>query len=784
MGSPLSGPFFPNEIVTFCYTINDWQQINCNYLQGIVPTFGNCWDPVSFNLNQEPINIITPLTTASTISSNSGLTGCIGNSSGNWSWFPSGSVTDNFTNNPLSAGWFFLTSYNSASNTCNGAPIDPDNSYGDGSINCNENFYDWQVCFQLKVSDQNILNLNDCSVSINTYSDGGIGIYSNTGCSGDLPTVLQLQKCENKQIKGVVFNDFNSNCLKDSIESFNSIPLTINIQPNNIFVQTQNGQWYLDSLPVGNYIATIETSGQWKATCSPTVSFTVSNPDSFVQVTSIGMKNTNPCTDPEISIIAPNFNQCLSNQIVYVEAKNLSTTSQVIYNSYADVKLDSFLTINSSTRLYTSLGNNTYRFQLDSLDLGQSKTWQISTTVSCSAQLGRTLTIQANLYPVELCNLDSTPNIISGIAPCLTAYDNSHLTINGLCTGDSVRFVIKNTGSIMDCFMPTRMFLDNVLQNADSVKLNANDSLVIKFLSDGRTWRLETEQHPLHPGNSHPNATVEACGNSTLVTANWTPNLVATMPQDDADPVVDIYCGVVSGSFDPNDKTGYPTGVDFGNYILPNQQMQYVIRFQNTGTDTAFKVVIRDTLETDLNIFSVVSGVSSHNYSFRMYGPRILEWTFNNIMLPDSFHSEPNSHGFVTFTVEQNENLPSGTSIDNSAAIYFDFNAPIITNVAHHEIQSELLTTGVDSKVAKGDVLVYPNPNNGLFKVELPSSLPSTPIRQQKITICNVMGQVVYISTPLNEQSIEIDLSKQPNGIYFLKVENGEMEWNKKVVKN
>ncbi len=204
------------------------------------------------------------------------------------------------------------------------------------------------------------------------------------------------------------------------------------------------------------------------------------------------------------------------------------------------------------------------------------------------------------------------------------------------------------------------------------------------------------------------------------------------------------------------------------------------------GKDPEFKN-FGDTLETDLNIFSVVSGVSSHNYSFRMYGPRILEWTFNNIMLPDSFNSEPNSHGFVTFTVEQNENLPSGTSIDNSAAIYFDFNAPVITNTSHHEIQRELLTTKVDSKdVSKGDIWVYPNPNNGLFKVELPSSVPFCCLSgvEGKLTICNVMGQIIYISTNLNNKSIEIDLSKQPNGIYFLKVENGGMEWNKKVVKN
>ncbi len=71
--------------------------------------------------------------------------------------------------------------------------------------------------------------------------------------------------------------------------------------------------------------------------------------------------------------------------------------------------------------------------------------------------------------------------------------------------------------------------------------------------------------------------------------------------------------------------------------------------------------------------------------------------------------------------------------------------------------------------------MVYPNPNNGMFKVELP-------VGMNKITICNVMGQIIYsIET---DKINEIDLSKQLNGIYFLKVENGEMEWNKKVVKN
>jgi uncharacterized repeat protein (TIGR01451 family) len=122
--------------------------------------------------------------------------------------------------------------------------------------------------------------------------------------------------------------------------------------------------------------------------------------------------------------------------------------------------------------------------------------------------------------------------------------------------------------------------------------------------------------------------------------------------------------------------------------ILPNQEVEYLIRFQNTGNDTAFTIVIRDTLQSDFDIFSVRSGVSSDNYDFRMYGPRVLEWTFNNIMLPDSNVNEPESHGFIKFTVRQNRDLPIGTLLENSAAIYFDFNPPIITNTYFHTIDT------------------------------------------------------------------------------------------------
>jgi uncharacterized repeat protein (TIGR01451 family) len=302
--------------------------------------------------------------------------------------------------------------------------------------------------------------------------------------------------------------------------------------------------------------------------------------------------------------------------------------------------------------------------------------------------------------------------------------------------------------------------VDGVLTYTDSIMIPGGETVILSYFGNGQTWILNAEQHPLHPGNSHPNAHVEACGD----TANWTPDIVNDFPQDDADPVVDIYCGVVTGSYDPNDKTGYPIGQTDQKYIQPNQQLQYVIRFQNTGTDTAFTVVIRDTLDTDLNIFTVTSGVSSHQYDFRMYGPRVLEWTFNNINLPDSTTDQEGSNGFVTFHVDQVPNLAPGTQINNDADIYFDFNDPITTNTTIHRIYEGFVSVlNVEELTQSGkSLLVYPNPTTHTITIKGEKNL------NQSFSIYDQMGREVFMGK-LN--GTEVNLSILSKGIYTLKIE-------------
>ena len=482
-----------------------------------------------------------------------------------------------------------------------------------------------------------------------------------------------------------IFNDIDQNCSQNAETGVEGV--SVSLQPGNyIATSNTNGVASFPTIPDGVYTATIDTTNlNWSTSCP--ISQTLSIQNGVADCIGFGLTNNNPCTDPDVSIYAPFLRRCLSNQKVYVSACNQTTATGVLNASYVDVELDPLMTVTASSLPYTAQGNNVFRFQTGNINPGQCVNFNITTTISCNALLGQTLCMDANLYPVEPCVLDTEPApMATGVTPCNLPWDQSSLSVDGWCQGDSVYFTITNTGELgggdMECYSPVRVYVDGVLTYFDSIMIQGGTTVTYSYFGNGQTWILQADQHPLHPGNSHPNAHVEACGDPT----NWTPDIVNDFPQDDADPVVDIYCGLVTGSYDPNDKTGFPVGIGQSHDILPNTDLQYVIRFQNTGTDTAFTVVIRDTLDTDLNIFTVTPGVSSHNYTFRMYGPRVLEWTFENINLPDSTSNEPESHGFATFQVKQVPNLAAGTEINNSVGIYFDLNDPIITNTTLHTI--------------------------------------------------------------------------------------------------
>lgn len=586
-----------------------------------------------------------------------------------------------------------------------------------------------------------------------------------------------------KGVTGYVYNDINQNCTKQNNEPGLAVRRGV-LNPGNLIIETDiNGRWYIDSLPVGTYSIVFDIQPNWLATCSNTINFSVPGSNNYIVAPDFGLKSTNPCSQPDVSITAPILRRCFSNQKIYVQACNLATATGALNNASVDVVLDTALVVDNASMTYTAMGNNTYRFALGTLNPAQCVNFNLSTTVKCSTLLGRTLCMDAFLSPVDSCALDTvtTPALPLGTTPaCTSAWDHSSLSVTGHCQNDSVYFVITNTGSPvngnMQCAAPVRVYVDGVLVYTYTITLTGGQSITYAYPGNGQTWILQADQHPQHPGNSHPNAHVEACGNLT----NWTSNLVNNFPLNDADPIVDTYCGLVTGSYDPNDKTGYPLGTGVPHDILPNQQLQYVIRFQNTGTDTALTVVIRDTLDIDLNIFSVVPGTSSHNYTFRIYGPGVLEWIFNNIMLPDSNSNEPLSHGFVTFRVDQKNNLPNGTTILNEADIYFDFNTPVITNQTLHTINDQLNTpsivTGIRDKV-NSTFKIYPNPASSYITI-----VSTKENMGSKFRVINQLGQT-FVSGKLTREENAVDLSHLAAGFYLVLIENKDTNYSQKLIK-
>ncbi|MDB4340456.1 hypothetical protein OAA13_02250, partial [Crocinitomicaceae bacterium] len=541
-----------------------------------------------------------------------------------------------------------------------------------------------------------IENLGDSAIIVQPGLGGDtytFNVMDNFGCVHD--TTIQVFTIEPKI---TVFNDITNNCSQD-VGEFGIAGVNLYIEPGNIVTTTNaNGQAFFGSLPNGNYTVTIDTTNlNWSTNCGAIQSFEIVNDGTGCLELELGLTPENPCTEPDVTIYAPNLRRCFPYQMIYVHASNSETATAPIVNGVIEVELDPLFTVNSASLPYTATGNNIFSFELDTILPGESQSFSILTTLSCDAYLGQTLCMEANLTPVAPCVLDTIPTdpvvddgtggTLDGLPePCTLPWDQSSLQVEGWCDNDTVYFSVTNTGDPgggdMDCYSPVWLTIDGVVTDTDSLQIQGGQTVIYSYPGTGQTFILNAEQHPLHPGNSHPNAHVEACGDTT----NWTPDLVNDFPQDDADPVIDIYCGVVIGSWDPNDKIGYPVGQTDQNYIQPNQQMQYVVRFQNTGTDTAFTVVIRDTLDLNLNIFTVTPGVSSHPYDFRMYGPRVLEWTFEDIQLPDSTTNLEGSNGFVTFQVDQVPDLAPGTVILNDADIYFDFNAPITTNTTVHKI--------------------------------------------------------------------------------------------------
>ncbi|MCC7506569.1 MAG: T9SS type A sorting domain-containing protein [Saprospiraceae bacterium] len=455
------------------------------------------------------------------------------------------------------------------------------------------------------------------------------------------------------------------------------------------------------------------------------------------------------CPLLEVQVTVPNWRICTERSVMALVCNQGTAPAAPMQLS---VVLDPLLDMAGSPYPYTVQGDTVF-FELDTLLPFQCKNFSFQVHVSCDAQLGQTLCLKAQVTPDSLCLFPPD-------------WSGANIVVNGVCEGDSVRFNIKNTGGApMSEALDFVIIDDHVITRTGAFDLAPEEMHVETVPADGSTWRITARQEPGHPfGSQTPSVAVEGCTDNSWFSTGMV-NLFASYTG--GAPFEDVECREVVGSYDPNDKAGLPIGLHYEHCVEATEVLDYLVRFQNTGTDTAFYVEIQDTLSAWLNPASIQSVTASHNFRWTLSGAGIIRFIFDDIVLPDSNASQEASQGFVRFRVAQRPGNPVGAQIFNRAGIYFDQNAVVLTNTVFHTVCQdfiEIQVSDVLSPVAAAPgFALFPNPARAEVSVRFD---PGAPLGGS-IRLLDVFGRVVEQQAVVST-GLSLRRDGLPSGLYFV----------------
>lgn len=228
----------------------------------------------------------------------------------------------------------------------------------------------------------------------------------------------------------------------------------------------------------------------------------------------------------------------------------------------------------------------------------------------------------------------------------------------------------------------------------------------------------------------------------------------------------------ITGSYDPNIKVVSNTNI-FQSFIANGEYLEYTVFFQNTGNDTAFTVLIIDTLSTllDMSTLQIIS--NSHPMVVNNYDG-VLWFRFNNILLPDSNTNEPASHGYVKYKIKPISTMNIGDQILNTAYIYFDFNAPIITNTT----STALTTLSSISAASKAKTLhIFPNPaSNEIIQVWAEEKI-------QHVALFDLSGRLLVSEPGKGSDVFKFNAEVLAKGSYLMRITGSEHVFEQKLIK-
>lgn len=597
-------------------------------------------------------------------------------------------------------------------------------------------------------------------------TDGGLAIAGRSSLNSQLgDTYIYLVKTKadgvvfTNYIKGAVFHDYNNDCKHAANEPIQK-DWIVKIESADFvrYATTDENGFYQSLVDTGLYKISLLLPNDYWLPCQTAVSIPIFKFYDTIPL-DLGVKAAKACPQNRVDVSAPLLRRCAEN-VYSVRYCNVGPIPSI--DTRVEIAVDDFLKVTGSSIPWASVNGNVFTFNVGFLDAGECGNFDLRAWLNCdSTENGMAHCVRAHIFPDTICSSS-------------VGWDRSLVAVEGKCDSGRVNFRVRNAGtSDFSTKLEFVIVEDQIIyKTAQEIPPLApgKDSLVFSILANNRTYRIIAEQSPGYPGDSYPTAAVEGCKTDT--TSNPISTGFYTMfPEDDAEAFLSADCQESNDpSFNPVFlKRGHPKGAKTEHFIAPDTDLDFLIRFVNTSTDTVRQVIVRDTLSAWLDPATVIPGAASHAYDFQVYAGGVVQFTIPNLLLlpGGSVGADASSSGFVKFRVSQKPNLPCNTLILNRAATFFDFNAPAVSNQTFHTVCPRDSSLSVKSKEIfhpDAEVNIYPNPTTDWATVEI-SGIQA---KVFTLEIFDLLGR--RVAHQLSQQPKFRFINQFSRGIYFYRL--------------
>ena len=586
--------------------------------------------------------------------------------------------------------------------------------------------------------------------------------------ASDAPQAGMLLRCDAfgqaspHRISGGIFTDLNGDCLYNGGETGAAEWVIAAGNSNGDRYLTRTDQQGRFSLPVppGQYeILAFGPDGQtafW-STCPVPAIVLPQNTHTHVQTGYIGVQPQASCGILETDLQATPARAC-ETQTWSVKWANQG--SAPLTDAVIKVAKDPSLTYESSTFPLGGTDGDTLLFYLGATPQGASGAFTLRMKVSCDAAQGQAVCMKA-----------WSEDLFFYCIPPEPQWDGALITVKDSCdNGGTKGFRIRNQGAgNMQETLGYIIIEDQIILRTGSFQLPASQDTLIQIDagSNGQAWWMYAMQSDGIVTLDQPIAFLDNCDNPLD-----NDSLRLQLPENEADLYNSTHCSLVENGLPAAARlTGYPFGWQAEHRINPDQELEYLIHFAATGTDTVRSVNVTVVLNTALlDPGTLRPGAVSHPAEWYVSKQGDVQFRLQGAWLA------PQQEGFVSFRIRPRAGLPVGTRIECFGQVRLDYSPLVQTDTVFHTIGEALVSDVLTlPRRQPAQVRAFPQPASRQVWLVLPAGVDHRGLRWS----LNTSAGAILAEQPWDGEAA-IPLEGMPFGVYFVHLRN-DAGWNASV---